>query len=332
MEGEFPVYCPTSTVCLTRAFTRESIIIEDSETGTAVVVCVGRPEDPSYDQACANTHEALCSAGMDAGPTAAVNPKRGRFPALNAGLCYGHGPPKPYNLQNRGHEELVQQLLDNPNIQRLAHAQSGGSSSSSPPFLFVFLLCLLAALHLYHPKIYQHFHRRIVAVRRHCPTLVPNFARSVFCTCALNLGPEVVTHGHRDAMNCAYGFCVVTGLGKYNPRKGGHLVIKELRLIVEFPPGGQIILPSAVFEHGNTGIQQGETRTSFTQYSPGALFRYVDNGFRTENEFREQNPTEYADMVARKPLRWKMGLGLWSRTSEILAGIWEYGAGPIDVD
>ena len=67
-------------------------------------------------------------------------------------------------------------------------------------------------------------------------------------------------------------------------------------------------------------------------YSPGALFHYADNSFRMENKFHKQDPIGYADMVECKPLRWRMGLGLWSRTSEILTGIWEYGAGPIDVD
>lgn len=128
-------------------------------------------------------------------------------------------------------------------------------------------------------------------------------------------------------MNLAFGWCAIHALGTFDHTKGGHLVLKEPKLIIEFPPGALILLPSATITHGNTAIQAGETRVSFTQYSSGAMFRFVDNGFRTVEQLRKADKVAYQKMLDAKDNRWKLGLGLWSTAEEILqrAGVKEEG-------
>ncbi|SJL00827.1 uncharacterized protein ARMOST_04141 [Armillaria ostoyae] len=66
---------------------------------------------------------------------------------------------------------------------------------------------------------------------------------------------------------------------------GGHLVLWDLKLVIEFPPGSCILLPSALLEHSNLPIQDGEHRSSFVMYSAAGLFRWVENDMMSDAEF-----------------------------------------------
>ncbi|KAJ7738681.1 hypothetical protein DFH07DRAFT_966016 [Mycena maculata] len=78
-----------------------------------------------------------------------------------------------------------------------------------------------------------------------------------------------------------------SALGDFDPTTGGHFVLGDLKLVIEFPPGTLILIPSATLSHSNIPVRPGETRVSFTQFTSGGLFRYIDNGFRTEHELYE---------------------------------------------
>ncbi|KAJ7200868.1 hypothetical protein GGX14DRAFT_335493, partial [Mycena pura] len=86
---------------------------------------------------------------------------------------------------------------------------------------------------------------------------------------------------------------------------------------VEFPPGALILLPSATIAHSNIPAQAGDERVSFTQFTSGGIFRYVDNGFRTQEKLEEEDPEEYARMMELKASRWDKGLNLFSTIDEL---------------
>lgn len=92
----------------------------------------------------------------------------------------------------------------------------------------------------------------------------------------------------------------------------------DLQLVIEFPPGSTILIPSGVLQHSNTPIQKGEERYSFTQYTAGGLFRWVDHGFQKEDEYHSSLSKEEAveEEVAMRR-RWTMGLGLFSTLDEL---------------
>jgi hypothetical protein len=115
--------------------------------------------------------------------------------------------------------------------------------------------------------------------------------------------------------------CAVQALGDFNPKEGGHIILWELKLVIEFPPGALILIPSATVTHSNLPVGPGEHRASFTQYTGGGLFRYVDNGFRTERKLAEEDPDEYTRICEQKAGRWEMGLGLLSTVDELLDSI-----------
>lgn len=129
---------------------------------------------------------------------------------------------------------------------------------------------------LFAPKLYEHTREKLNDLYDHTPRLKCLFPAdvSIFPTAAFNLGPNIWTFKHRDTLNLAYGWCAIHALGNFDPKKGGHLVLWELQLVIEFPPGALVLIPSAVVTHSNTPVAEGDARSSFTQYMPGGLFQW----------------------------------------------------------
>ncbi|KIJ11060.1 hypothetical protein PAXINDRAFT_85089, partial [Paxillus involutus ATCC 200175] len=82
---------------------------------------------------------------------------------------------------------------------------------------------------------------------------------------SFNCGGRAFTVCHTNSPNLSYGLCAVWAGDSYDPKKGGHLILFKLGLVVEFPPGATIFIPSSIVSHGNIPIQEGETWVSFTQ-------------------------------------------------------------------
>lgn len=72
------------------------------------------------------------------------------------------------------------------------------------------------------------------------------------------------TFKHKDVRNCPFVWCAIQALGRFDPRKGGHLVLWDLKLIIEFPP---VLIPFATLTHSNIPVADGDVRASFTQYT-----------------------------------------------------------------
>lgn len=155
----------------------------------------------------------------------------------------------------------------------------------------------------------------------HCyPLLKRNFSRSVFPCATVNFGPHTCCYPHRDSNNLPFGLCSVTALGSYDHKLGGHLVLWDLKVVIEFPPGSTILIPSATLCHSNTPIQQDETRYSFTQYAAGGLFRWVEHGFQTEQARTKgwSKEQQKQDKLSGK-LRWEEGVRMFSTLEELRA-------------
>jgi hypothetical protein len=110
------------------------------------------------------------------------------------------------------------------------------------------------------------------------PWLKRHFPGHPFPSTTFNFGPRVCTIPHKDLKNVSWGWCSVTSLGDYDPTKGGHLVLWDLNLVIEFPPYSTIFLPSAIIMHSNTKIGEEETRLTITQYMSGGLLSWLAHG------------------------------------------------------
>ncbi|KAE9382377.1 hypothetical protein BT96DRAFT_291081, partial [Gymnopus androsaceus JB14] len=118
--------------------------------------------------------------------------------------------------------------------------------------------------------------------------------------------------------NLAFGWCAITALGNFDPDCGGHLVLWDLGLIIRFPPGSTILIPSALLTHSNIPISSNEIRYSIIQYSSAGLFRWVYNGFKSDKEFMEcATKEEKEKRETDRNSRWGNGLGMFSLWDDI---------------
>jgi hypothetical protein len=125
--------------------------------------------------------------------------------------------------------------------------------------------------------------------------------------------------GHRDFANLVFGWCAITALGKFDWKKGGHLRLWDCELILEFPPGTTILIPSTAIFHSNIlPIGLHEKRYSFTQYTAGALFQWITHGFQSEQEYRDSlSPEELEREKEESRARWQAGADLFSTLEEL---------------
>lgn len=143
------------------------------------------------------------------------------------------------------------------------------------------------------------------------------YDNSVFTAATYNLGPKTVTIRHRDYHNRAAGWCAITSGGTYDPALGGHLVLWALGLVIQFPPGSTVLIPSALLDHSNIEVQPGEERFSFTQYAAGALFHWVDLGCRSVRTCASEDPEFLARFNEQAGSRFSQYLGDFSTTAEL---------------
>ncbi|KAJ7016693.1 hypothetical protein C8F04DRAFT_1215409 [Mycena alexandri] len=126
------------------------------------------------------------------------------------------------------------------------------------------------------------------------------FLNSIWTACTFNLALKPVALVTRDFGNLAFGWCAVTALGNYDYTP---------RIILEFPPGCTILLPSAAIFHSNIPISANECRYSFTQYTAGGIFRWIEHGFQSEEAYFDSlSPEEMA-----------RGVGYFSTLEELRA-------------
>lgn len=164
------------------------------------------------------------------------------------------------------------------------------------------------------PKLYRHYDSLANNIRSHYPELCLPHADSVFMATTINLGDKVVTRRHRDEKNLANGLCGVVSLGNYDYKHGGHLVLHEPKIILEFPPNWVIFLPSACIEHSNIGISDKEWRSSITYYTAGGLFRWVAYGYQCEGDV---DPEQLQRIQEAGDTRWNEGIDLLSKVGNL---------------
>ncbi|KAK0448256.1 uncharacterized protein EV420DRAFT_1275821, partial [Desarmillaria tabescens] len=221
--------------------------------------------------------------------------RHGDYTTLSTGFSFGGGQQRPGNFR---HSKRVKRELDrlcqNWAIKRIAGYMNGAFKVSQPE-LFQLYADALQQLLTRHPHLRA--------------TFPPDV--SVFAGAHFNMGPQTVTVSHYDTKNLGWGMCIVYVDGGFNHKQGGHLILWDLKLVIEFPAGTCIMLPSALIEHSNVPIQPDENRISFTQYSVAGLFRWVSNGFMSDLQFFENaSPEEKSTWDRERSARWENGLAM----------------------
>ncbi|KAF8146218.1 hypothetical protein K438DRAFT_1628560 [Mycena galopus ATCC 62051] len=223
------------------------------------------------------------------------------FPTAAVGYAFGGGREEVGNFKasSKTNAAAFDEMLADSSVQRMA----------------TYPIPVFQALSF---PIFSAYHTNKQTLLQKNPHLRRTYPRSPFAALTVNLGPVSVSPPHLDHNNKADGMCLIGALGDFEPDKGGHLVLWEYDLIIRFPPGCSALIPSAVVTHSNTPIQEGEERYSIIQYSAGALFRWVANGFRTD---RAWQATATAEDIARREEqrkgRWAAAMKNFTRWKDV---------------
>jgi hypothetical protein len=219
----------------------------------------------------------------------------------------------------KGNRAILKELMGQECFAHIA-----GFTSSAWPLSFVLLLAEYINADVFEafaPHLYNYYKDTLGKICEQNPELKPNFPdHPVFANQSTNYGPNTVAYLHRDFLNLAWGWCAVTALGFFDADEGGHLILWDCGLIIRFPPGSTILLPSAMIAHANLPIKPYETRYSLVQYSAAALFRWVRNGHMTDKVWDATATVEQkAKKAAEQKTRWQDGLAMFSTLDELRA-------------
>jgi hypothetical protein len=115
-----------------------------------------------------------------------------------------------------------------------------------------------------------------------------NFADGILPAATFNFGLWTISFPHTDPGNLLNGWCSITRLGPFDSKRDSHIILQDLGLVIEFSTGSTVFIPSTFITHSNVPIACDECHYSFIQYCSEGIFRYIANGFRTDDEFLAQ--------------------------------------------
>jgi hypothetical protein len=133
-------------------------------------------------------------------------------------------------------------------------------------------------------SLYHHYSRNLSAICSRVPSCKWPVDGLPFAGFTMNVDNMCICDPHVDGSNPAWGLCLICPLGKFDHTAGGHLILHDLKLVLELEPGSIALIPSALITHQNTPISLGEQCQAFTAYTPARMFQWVDSGFKLQNE------------------------------------------------
>ncbi|KAJ6511100.1 hypothetical protein C8R45DRAFT_921788 [Mycena sanguinolenta] len=250
---------------------------------------------PEEDDFMLSIHDAAVAAMEDARRQASPMPEeldhhQGTFVQVTGGNSFGGGQCRPGAMLNTAiNTAIFVSLISHPAFQ----------------FFATFATELFAS---WAPNAFDFYVDYMTLFYQHYTNLAQPFKN----------GPRTCTRPHCDFNNLTFGWCAITALRKFDYTRGGHLVLWDCKLIIEFPPGCTILIPSAAILDLNIPIGLREHRYSFTQYTAGGLFQWVEQGFKSEEEYQAslmaQEREEEAELGLRRAAA---GSDLFSTLAEL---------------
>ncbi|KJA21111.1 hypothetical protein HYPSUDRAFT_141348 [Hypholoma sublateritium FD-334 SS-4] len=273
-------------------------------SGLIIGCIVAPPDSPSYGRDAEELLDIFVEESeSDAFSSGELRHKRGDFPAVNFGWTLPSGFQHPINLSDSRHRAKIDRICKSSGFRQISGVQNG-------------------AFAFWNPGVYDYQKKRVeqvLAEKSDRPPLRRTTPKTAFPTTACNFR-RVCCCPHRDTQNCPFGWCAITALGKFDHRRGGHLILWELKLVIEFPHGYTILIPSATVTHLNTPVADAEIRMSMTQYCAGSVLRYADNLGSTDKNLWHKNKALYGQNQADRDERWRMSLGLLSTVDDLEKG------------
>ncbi|KAK7461781.1 hypothetical protein VKT23_008213 [Stygiomarasmius scandens] len=276
---------------------RVSMPLIDS-AGRIFAVLVGYPpKDQTWESVHKAAADLLQKYAADVAMESNDPSRQGVTIYISVGYSFGGGQkfPKLFN-QEPSNQAILDELLSSECFQRI----SGHVSSA---FL------------TWAPKLHHLYAETIAEYQAKDPSFSKNFPGTSFMAATFNFDQQTESVEHLDYFNYIFGWCGITSLGSFDYTKEGHLILWDLKLVIEFPPGTSILIPSCYLRHSNTAVGRDKTRFSFTEYSAGGLFRYSDDGLRTRVSMSDSERKEREREARARVVE---GIDLYSTLDELL--------------
>ncbi|KAK6984036.1 hypothetical protein R3P38DRAFT_2577012 [Favolaschia claudopus] len=146
---------------------------------------------------------------------------------------------------------------------------------------------------------------------------------SVFSAATIEFGGPHLRLNHRgDPHDFLPGdWCIITSVGKYRYLHGGHIILWDFGIVVQFPPGTHIFIPAGLIRYSFVKVQPHETRYSIVQWAGSGIQRFLDNNNRTDLEFAKfATEVEYAAREAQRQRQHVHALDVFPRVNEVEEG------------
>ncbi|KAK7054023.1 hypothetical protein R3P38DRAFT_2381946, partial [Favolaschia claudopus] len=122
---------------------------------------------------------------------------------------------------------------------------------------------------------------------------------SVFSAATVELGGPHRTRsdwrGHIPPFEAAV-WSILTAAGTYRSIYGGHLIVWDLGLVIQFPAGSSILVPTGIVRYSFVEVRPGEDRFSILQWAGSGVRRFVENGYKTDIDFAREASEEQHNM------------------------------------
>lgn len=126
------------------------------------------------------------------------------------------------------------------------------------------------------PDLYDYYIEHMHPLFEHQLKLRRNFMNSMHPHTIVNFELVTCIFDHIDPANLPFGLWAVTALADFNYQSGEHLVLWDLKVDIEFPPGATILILPLILCHFNIATQLDESQYFFIQYTTGGLSQWVD--------------------------------------------------------
>ncbi|KAK7022082.1 hypothetical protein R3P38DRAFT_2532923, partial [Favolaschia claudopus] len=158
-------------------------------------------------------------------------------------------------------------------------------------------------LEAYCPTAFEALEDQKAQLLSYDPDAVYPCETSVFSAITLELGgPHRILspfgpHGHFDPST----WCIITSLGIYDFRLGGHIILWDIGWVLQFPPGASILLPPGLVRYSFVKVRPHESRYLLIQFAGSGIRRFFENGERKDEEFAaEATRDEFVEREAKR--------------------------------
>jgi hypothetical protein len=132
-----------------------------------------------------------------------------------------------------------------------------------------------------HPVEMVQYYKNLQQLFDHHMTTLPSTSTTRYSPLLPSTtGPQTISLKHTGSGNYFASSCHIHSGGSYNHKRNGHIFLFNLKLVVEFPAGSDILIPSGALAHGNTPFGWG--RHTFP--SPNTALEVCFTGFNAAFE------------------------------------------------